>query len=46
MLNGIENPEEVALIYDLITDIADTEEEWNELMEAQLENWAVDAPCI
>ncbi|MBP3609867.1 MAG: hypothetical protein J6J42_05980 [Lachnospiraceae bacterium] len=46
MLNGIENPEEVALIYDLITDIADTEEEWNELMEAQLENWAVDAESV
>ena len=46
MLNGIENPEEVALIYDLITDIADTEDEWSELLEAQLENWAVDAETV
>lgn len=46
MLNGIENPEEVALIYDLITDIAETEEEWSELLEAQLENWAVDAETV
>lgn len=42
ILNGVENPEEVALVYDLITDLADTEEEWDNLLEDQLENWCDD----
>lgn len=46
MLNGIENPEEVALIYDLITDIVEDDSEWDDLMEAQLENWSVDAKTV
>ncbi|MBO4506791.1 MAG: hypothetical protein J5728_10235 [Lachnospiraceae bacterium] len=43
MLNGIEKPEEVALIYDLITDLADSTDEWDDLMEDKLENWCDDA---
>lgn len=46
MLNGIEDPETVALIYDLITDIADTNEEWDDLMEDQLESWADDSETV
>ena len=46
MLNGIENPEEAALIYDLITDLAETEEEWDDLMEDKLEGWANDAETV
>jgi multiple sugar transport system substrate-binding protein len=46
MLNGIEDPEEAALIYDLITDIVETDEEWDDLMEAQLEAWADDAETV
>lgn len=46
MLNGIENPEEAALIYDLITDVVETEEEWDDLMEAELESWADDAKTV
>ena len=46
MLNGIEDPETVALIYDLITDLADTEEEWDDLMEDKLETWANDAETV
>ncbi len=46
MLNGIDNPEEVALIYDLITDLADTDEEWDELMEDQLGCWANDTKTV
>lgn len=46
MLNGIEDPETVALIYDLITDIADTNEEWDDLMEDKLESWADDAETV
>ena len=42
ILNGVDNPEEVALVYDLITDIADTDEEWDNLLEDQLENWCDD----
>ena len=42
ILNGVDNPEEVALVYDLITDIADTNEEWDNLLEDQLENWCDD----
>ena len=45
-LNGIKKPAEAALIYDLITDIAETEEEWDELMVAQLEAWADDAKTV
>lgn len=43
ILNGVEDPESVALVYDLITDVADTEEEWDELMEDRLENLANDS---
>lgn len=46
MLNGVENPEEVALIYDLITDLADTEEDWDDLVEDKLENWANDGETV
>lgn len=46
ILNGIENPEEVALIYDLITDLADTNEEWDDMLEDQLESWADDAQTV
>lgn len=46
MLNGIEDPETVALIYDLITDIADTNDEWDDLMEDQLESWADDSETV
>ncbi|MCM1102615.1 MAG: hypothetical protein NC409_00800 [Clostridium sp.] len=42
ILNGVENPEEVALVYDLITDLADSDEEWDNLLEDQLENWCDD----
>ncbi len=42
ILNGVEDPEEVALVYDLITDITDSEEEFNDLLEDQLENWCDD----
>lgn len=43
ILNGVDHPEEVALVYDLITDIADSEEEWDNLLEDQLENWCDDS---
>ncbi len=43
ILNGVENPQDVALVYDLITDLADTEEEWDDLMEDKLDNWCDDA---
>ena len=46
ILNGVEKPEEVALVYDLITDIAPTEEEFNELLEDQLETWCDDAETL
>lgn len=46
ILNGVEDPETVALIYDLITDLADTEDEWDDLMEDQLESWADDAETV
>ena len=46
ILNGIENPEEAAQIYDLITDIADTNEEWDDMMEDVLEGWANDAKTV
>ena len=46
MLNGIDNPEEVAQIYDLITDLADTDEEWEELMEDVLAGWADDSETV
>ena len=46
ILNGVEDPEEGALIYDLITDIADTNEEWDNLMEDVLEGWANDAKTV
>lgn len=43
ILNGVDKPEEVALVYDLITDIADNEEDFNDLLEDQLESWCDDA---
>lgn len=46
ILNGVDNPEEVALMYDLITDIADSEEEWDNLLEDQLENWCDDSETM
>ncbi len=46
MLNGIEDPEQAALIYDLITDVVETDEEWDDLMESQLESWADDAETV
>ena len=46
ILNGVDKPEEVALVYDLITDVASSEEEFNELLEDQLENWCDDAQTL
>lgn len=46
MLNGIDNPEEKAQIYNLITDLASSNEEWDELVNAQLENWARDESAL
>lgn len=46
MLNGIEDPATVALIYDLITDLADTDEEWDNLVEDKLEGWADDGQTV
>lgn len=46
MLNGVDKPEEVALMYDLITDLAETTDEWDELMEDKLENWCDDAKTV
>ncbi len=46
ILNGVEDPEEVALMYDLITDIAETDEEWDNLLEDQLETWCNDGETV
>lgn len=46
ILNGVEKPEEVALVYDLITDIAETEEEFNDLLADQLETWCDDMETL
>lgn len=46
ILNGVDKPEEVALVYDLITDIADTEEEFNDLLADQLETWCDDMETL
>jgi multiple sugar transport system substrate-binding protein len=46
ILNGVDKPEEVALVYDLITDIADSEEDFNDLLEDQLESWCDDAETV
>lgn len=46
ILNAVEKPEEVALVYDLITDLADSKEEWDNLLEDQLENWCNDAKTV
>ena len=46
ILNGVEKPEDVALVYDLITDLADTNEEWDDLMEDKLDNWCDDAKTV
>ncbi len=42
ILNGVDKPEEVALMYDLITDVAEDEAEFYDLLEDQLENWCDD----
>lgn len=46
ILNGVEKPEDVALVYDLITDIAETNEEWDDLLEDQLESWCNDSETV
>lgn len=46
ILNGVDKPEEVALVYDLITDIADNEEDFNDLLADQLETWCDDAETL
>lgn len=46
ILNGVEDPETVARVYDLITDLADTEADWDDLMEDQLESWSNDATTV
>ncbi len=46
MLNGIENPEEVAQIVDLIFQIFDDEEEWNEAILAAFEKNATDSTAV
>ena len=46
MLNGIENPEEVAQIIDLIFDVYETDEEWDENFEAVFESQARDAKAV
>ena len=46
ILNGVEDPETVALIYDLITDLADNDADWDELLEDQLESWADDPQTV
>lgn len=46
ILNGVEKPEEVALMYDLITDIAVTEDAFYELLEDQLETWCDDVETL
>ncbi len=46
MLNGIDKPQEKALIYNLITDFTQSEEELSELVYAELENWGRDANAV
>lgn len=46
MLNGIENPEEVATIVDLIFQIFETEEEWNDAIYAKFEAEADDPTAV
>lgn len=46
MLNGIENPEEVATIIDLIFQIFETEEDWEEALYAKFEAEADDAKAV
>ncbi len=43
ILKGVKDPDQVALVYSLITDLANTNEEWDDLMEDKLENWCDDA---
>ena len=43
ILNGVEDPDAVAQVYDLITDLADNNDDWDDLMEDKLENWCRDA---
>lgn len=46
ILNGVEKPEEVALMYDLITDIAVSEDAFYDLLEDQLETWCDDVETL
>ena len=46
MLNGIDNPEEVATIIDLIFQSFETEEDWNDAIEATFEAQANDAKAV
>lgn len=46
MLNGIEKPEEVAQIIDLIFQIFEDEEEWNEAILSAFESDATDATAV
>ncbi|MCR5278981.1 MAG: hypothetical protein K6E19_06030 [Lachnospiraceae bacterium] len=46
ILNGVENPQDVALVYDLITDLCESDDEWDDLMEDKLDNWCDDAKTV
>ena len=46
MLNGIENPEEVAQIIDLIFQIFEDEEDWDEAIMAAFEKNATDSTAV
>ncbi len=46
MLNGIEKPEEVAQIIDLIFRIFDAEEDWDEAVMAAFEKNATDSTAV
>lgn len=46
MLNGIEKPEEVAQIVDLIYDVYETDEEWDDSIIASFESQATDSTAV
>lgn len=46
MLNGIDNPEEVATIIDLIFQIFETDEDWEDAIYAKFESEANDAKAV
>lgn len=46
MLNGIDKPEEVATIVDLIFQIFETPEEWNDAIQSKFEAEATDAQAV